>query len=128
MGLGDSEGVLDAVARGVDLFDCVWPTRLARHGRVLTPDGDFNLKRAEHRLSDQPLQYGCSCLTCSMYSRAYLRHLLTTGELSIHRLISLHNLTYTMELMQQVRSAIADGRFAEFHESTVARRLSPNPQ
>ena len=128
MGLGDSEGVLAAVARGVDLFDCVWPTRLARHGRVLTPDGDFNLKRAEHRLSELPLQDGCPCLTCSMYSRAYLRHLLTTREISIHRLISLHNLTYTMRLMQDVRSAIAAGRFTEFHAATIARRLSPSPK
>ncbi|MCJ7754713.1 MAG: tRNA guanosine(34) transglycosylase Tgt [Thermoanaerobaculales bacterium] len=128
MGLGDSEGVLDAVARGVDLFDCVWPTRLARHGRVLTPDGDYNLKRSEHRLSDIPLQVGCSCATCSTYSRAYLRHLLTTRELSSHRLLSLHNLTYTMGLMQDVRSAIADGRFAEFRAATVTRRLSPSPK
>jgi queuine tRNA-ribosyltransferase len=128
MGLGDSEGVLDAVARGIDLFDCVWPTRLARHGRVLTPDGDYNLKRSEHRFSDIPLQTGCTCLTCSTYSRAYLRHLLTTRELSSHRLLSLHNLTYTMTLMQDARSAIANGRFGEFHAATTARRLSPSPE
>ena len=128
MGLGDPEGVLDAIARGIDLFDCVWPTRLARHGRVLNPDGDFNLKRSEHRLSDLPLETGCACPTCSLYSRAYLRHLLTTRELSAHRLITLHNLAYTMRLMQDVRSAIARGRFAEFHASTAARRLSPNPK
>ncbi|MDH3260109.1 MAG: tRNA guanosine(34) transglycosylase Tgt [Acidimicrobiia bacterium] len=128
MGLGDSEGVLDAVARGIDLFDCVWPTRLARHGRVLTPDGDFNLKRSEHRLSELPLQAGCPCLTCSMYTRAYLRHLLTTGELSVYRLISLHNLSYTMRLMQDVRSAVAAGRFAEFHAATISRRLSPTAE
>ena len=125
MGLGDSEGVLDAVARGIDLFDCVWPTRLARHGRVLTSDGDFNLKRAEHRLADKPLQDDCPCPTCSTYSRAYLRHLLTTRELTVHRLISMHNLTYTMRLMADVRSAIADGRFSAFRAATVARRLSP---
>jgi queuine tRNA-ribosyltransferase len=128
MGLGDPEGVLDAVSRGIDLFDCVWPTRLARHGRVLTPDGDFNLKRTENRLSDLPLQEGCGCLTCSTYSRAYLRHLLTTRELSAHRLLSLHNLTYTMRLMKDARSAIAGGRYGEFHASTVARRLSPSPE
>ncbi len=127
MGLGDSEGVLDAVARGVDLFDCVWPTRLARHGRVLTPDGDFNLKRSEHRLSELPLQEGCPCLTCSTYTRAYLRHLLNTRELSVHRLVTVHNLTYTLRLMEDARSAIAGRRFADFHAATVARRLSPNP-
>ena len=128
MGLGDAEGVLDAVARGVDLFDCVWPTRLARHGRVLTPEGDYNLKRAENRLSDRPLQEGCPCLTCSTYTRAYLRHLLTTRELSVHRLITMHNLTYTMRLMQDVREAIGAGRFPEFHASTITRRLSPSPE
>jgi queuine tRNA-ribosyltransferase len=128
MGLGDPEGVLEAVARGIDLFDCVWPTRLARHGRVLTADGDYNLKRSEHRTSELPLQADCSCLTCSTYSRAYLRHLLTTGELSAHRLITLHNLAFTMRLMQDVRSAISEGRFAEFHSSTVARRLSPSAE
>jgi queuine tRNA-ribosyltransferase len=125
MGLGDPEGVLDAVARGIDLFDCVWPTRLARHGRVLTPDGDFNIRRSEHRESNIPLQSGCTCLTCSTYSRGYLRHLLTTRELSAHRLISLHNLAYTLELMGGARLAIGAGRFAEFHAATVARRLSP---
>lgn len=128
MGLGDPEGVMDAVARGIDLFDCVWPTRLARHGRVLTPDGDYNLKRSEYRLSELPLQPGCTCLTCATYSRAYLRHLLTTGELSAHRLITLHNVAYTMQLMQDVRGAIAGGRFAEFHASTVTRRLSPSAE
>lgn len=128
MGLGDPEGVLDAIARGVDLFDCVWPTRLARHGRVLTAEGDYNLKRSEHRLSSLPLQPACPCLTCSTYTRAYLRHLLTTRELGAHRLITVHNLAYTMRLMQDVRSAIADGRFAEFHASTVARRLSPSAE
>ncbi len=127
MGLGDSEGVLDAVARGIDLFDCVWPTRLARHGRVLTPDGDFNLKRSEHRMSGIPLQEGCPCLTCSTYTRAYLRHLLNTRELSIHRLLTVHNLTYTLRLMDDVRAAIGAGRFAEFHAATVERRLSPRP-
>ncbi len=128
MGLGDPEGVLDAVGRGIDLFDCVWPTRLARHGRVLTPIGDYNLKRSEHRLSDLPLQAGCNCRTCSTYSRAYLRHLLTTRELSAHRLISIHNLAYTMQLMRDIRSTIGEGRFAEFQAATVARRLSPNAE
>lgn len=128
MGLGDPEGVLDAVARGVDLFDCVWPTRLARHGRVLSPDGDFNLKRAEFRLADVPLQEGCPCLTCTSYSRAYLRHLLTTRELSAHRLITLHNLTYTMRLMENARTAIGAGRFDVFRTATVTRRLSPSSE
>jgi queuine tRNA-ribosyltransferase len=70
MGLGDAEGVLEAVARGCDLFDCVWPTRLARHGRVLTPDGDFNLRRSEYIRSAVPLHDECGCLACSRSAAA----------------------------------------------------------
>ena len=127
MGLGDPDGVLDAVARGCDLFDCVWPTRLARHGRVLTPDGDFNLRRAEFTEDGGPLADDCPCPACATVSRAYLRHLLQTKELSAFRLITLHNLHYTLSLMAGARSAIADGRFRSFHSDVVARRSNgPN--
>lgn len=122
MGLGDTEGMLDAVARGADMFDCVLPTRLARHGKVLTPDGDFNLKNAVHRDSLEPLQEGCTCFTCMNYSRAYLRHLLTTGELSVMRLVSMHNLHYTLDLMARARTAILDGRFENFRLDHHRRR------
>lgn len=122
MGLGDAEGVLDAIARGCDLFDCVWPTRLARHGRVLTPDGDYNLRRAEYAEDSRPLHTECSCRACRLVSRGYLRHLLQTKELSVLRLISIHNLTYTLSLMEETRRAIADGRFADHHQSVVERR------
>lgn len=122
MGLGDAEGVLDAIGRGCDLFDCVWPTRLARHGRVLTPDGDYNLRRAEFAADPGPLHPECPCLTCGTYSRAYLRHLLTTRELTIHRALTIHNLTYTLGLVSTAREAIADGRFSDFKEGVLARR------
>lgn len=122
MGLGDTEGMLDAVARGADMFDCVLPTRLARHGKVLTPDGDFNLKNAVHKESLEPLQEGCTCFTCMNYSRAYLRHLLTTGELSVMRLVSMHNLHYTLDLMARARVAILDGRFERFRLDHHRRR------
>lgn len=124
MGLGDAEGVLDAVARGFDLFDCVWPTRLARHGRVLTPDGDYNLRRAEFVHDPRPLHSECECRACRLVGRGYLRHLLQTKELSVLRLISIHNLTYTLGLMAQTRAAIADGRFAAHHAEVVERRLA----
>lgn len=122
MGLGDTEGVLEAVARGCDLFDCVWPTRLARHGRILTPDGDYNLRRAEYGSDGRPLDPECPCHACRTVSRAYLRHLLTTNELTCFRLLSIHNLTYTLDLMSQTREAITRGRFADFHASVLDRR------
>src|SRR5919106_2135696 len=82
MGLGDTDGILDAISRGADLFDCVIPTRLARHGKVLTRHGDFNLKVAEYEADSGPLDPDCDCHTCANHSRAYLRHLVRTGELS----------------------------------------------
>ncbi len=122
MGLGDTEGVLDAIERGCDLFDCVWPTRLARHGRIITEDGDYNLRRAEFALDPRPLAPGCACHTCSTVSRAYLRHLLTTNELTAFRLLSLHNLTYTLGLLSGARAAIAGNRFSAYRQEVVGLR------
>ncbi len=124
MGLGDTEGVLDAVGRGADLFDCVLPTRLARHGKVLTPDGDYNLRRAEFAESAEGLHPECSCPTCTAYSRGYLRHLLATGELLGQRLLTLHNLSYTLELLRRARDAIAAGGFDRFRREVELRRFS----
>lgn len=124
MGVGDTDGVLDAVARGVDLFDCVWPTRLARHGKVLSAGGDYSIKRAENAADPEPLEVGCGCLTCRRYSRAYLRHLRVTSELSAHRLLSLHNLHYTLDLMAAAREAIKAGRFEEFRRERATQRQS----
>jgi queuine tRNA-ribosyltransferase len=124
MGLGDPEGVLAAISRGADLFDCVWPTRLARHGRAITWSGDFNIKRLEFAEDDAPLDDGCGCLTCTTYSRAYLRHLHATGELTLHRLLSLHNLTVTQDLLRGAREAIESGTFSEYRERVVSARRS----
>ena len=114
MGVGDSLGMLDAIARGVDMFDCVWPTRLARHGKVLGWNGDYNLRSAAHTRDEAPLDQDCECLACSRYSRSYLRHLLRVGETTSQRLISIHNLTYATELMGSARRAILAGEFAGF--------------
>jgi queuine tRNA-ribosyltransferase len=122
MGLGDTEGVLAAIARGCDLFDCVWPTRLARHGKVFTAAGDYSIKRAEFADDDRPLEEGCDCRTCARYSRAYLRHLKATGELAAQRLLSIHNLRYTMRLMEGVRAAIEADEFAQFVTERISRR------
>lgn len=126
MGLGDTQGLLDAISRGADLFDCVIPTRLARHGKVLTREGDFNLKTATYETDEAPLDEGCGCHTCSNHSRAYLRHLVRTGELSAHRLLTIHNLAYTMDLVAGAADAIAEGRLDDFIEGVAhRRRVSP---
>jgi queuine tRNA-ribosyltransferase len=119
MGLGDPEGVLEAVGRGVDIFDCVWPTRLARHGRVLAATGDYNLRRAEFAADPEPLAQDCGCFTCAHHHRAYLRHLLSVNEITVFRLLTIHNLTYTLGLLKEARQAILEGRFGDF-----ARRVS----
>ena len=126
MGLGDAEGVLDAVQRGADLFDCVWPTRLARHGKALTLDGDFNVRRAENADAEGPIHSECRCSTCQTYSRAYLRHLIVTGELAAHRLLTIHNLHFTLELLREARKAIVDGTFEAYRTSIRDRRAFSN--
>ncbi|MGD2060366.1 MAG: tRNA guanosine(34) transglycosylase Tgt [Acidimicrobiia bacterium] len=111
MGLGDTDGLLEAIARGADMFDCVIPTRLARHGRALSRNGDFNVNRTEFAADEAPIDDRCRCLTCSRYSRAYLRHLVRMNELSVHRLLTIHNLTYTLDLVAGARRAIVEGHF-----------------
>jgi queuine tRNA-ribosyltransferase len=114
MGLGDTDGLLEAIERGIDMFDCVIPTRLARHGRALSTTGDFNVNRVEHSREDIPIDPGCRCLTCSRYSRAYLRHLVRMKELSAHRLLTIHNLTYVLDLVAGARAAIEKGSLAAY--------------
>lgn len=123
MGLGDTDGLLDAINRGADMFDCVIPTRLARHGRVLTREGDFNIRRVEFTDDEGPIDPECGCHTCQSHTRAYLRHLVRMNELSAHRLLTIHNLTYVLELMAGARSAIETGGLESFVESTRSRRL-----
>jgi queuine tRNA-ribosyltransferase len=127
MGLGDADGVLGAVGRGADLFDGVWPTRLARHGRVLTATGDYNLRRAEFAVDPSPLAADCACFTCSHHQRAYLRHLLAVNELSAFRLLTVHNLTYTMGLLRNARTSILKGTFAEFARGVASTRSAGDP-
>ena len=123
MGLGDTEGLLAAIARGADLFDCVIPTRLARHGRVLTSSGDYNLRQARYESDPRPLDANCDCLACRGYSRAYLRHLVRMNELSAHRLLSIHNLKYTLDLVAEAVEAISIGRFESHLGETLEDRL-----
>lgn len=124
MGIGDSEGVLAAIALGADIFDCVWPTRLARHGRVLTPEGDFQIRGARFAEDGRPLSGECECLACRLYSRGYLRHLVMTEEMLGYRLLTIHNLTYTLGLMRAARVAVEAGDFEAFCQETLGRRSS----
>ena len=110
MGVGDPVGMLESVALGVDQFDCVAPTRAARHGSIWTSTGRINLRNAVHATDDGPLDPACPCPTCARWSRGYLRHLLTVGEPTVWRLCSIHNLTYVLGLMDEAREAIATGR------------------
>jgi queuine tRNA-ribosyltransferase len=122
MGLGDTDGLLDAIERGADMFDCVIPTRLARHGRALTAAGDFNVNRVEFTDDTAPLDPECRCLTCSRYSKGYLRHLVRMKELSAHRLLTIHNLTYTLDLVAGARKAITEGNLSDYVTSVRESR------
>ena len=112
MGVGDPVGMLESIALGVDQFDCVAPTRAARHGTIWTSAGALNLRNAVHARDDGPLDGACPCPTCARWSRGYLRHLLSVGEPTVWRLCSIHNLTYVLGLMGEARAAIADGSLA----------------
>ncbi len=119
MGVGDPMGLMEAVALGVDQFDCVAPTRMARHGTVLTRRGRLNLRNAAFAGDDGPLDPDCDCVTCSRWSRGYLRHLLGVGEPTAWRLVSIHNLAVVLNLMAGARAAIAEQRFEAFRASTA---------
>lgn len=122
MGLGDTDGLLGAIERGADMFDCVIPTRVARHGRALSRTGDFNINRVEFAEDERPIDAECRCLTCDRYSRAYLRHLVRMSELSAHRLLTIHNLTYVLDLVAGATDAIEGGTFTRYRDSVLSRR------
>jgi queuine tRNA-ribosyltransferase len=121
MGIGDAPGLLEVIERGVDIFDCVLPTRLGRTGSALTPEGRLNLKNARFVRDERPLEEGCDCPACSRFSRAYLRHLVNQQELLGLRLLSLHNLRFLIRLTEAARAAIERGRLASLKAETLAR-------
>jgi queuine tRNA-ribosyltransferase len=114
MGIGDPDGILDVIARGVDMFDCVLPTRMGRTGTALTSHGRLNLRNARFTRDPRPLDERCSCPACGRFSRAYLRHLINQQELLALRLVSLHNLHFLLDLTRGARAAIESGRLAHF--------------
>ncbi|MDR1953390.1 MAG: tRNA guanosine(34) transglycosylase Tgt [Clostridiales Family XIII bacterium] len=117
MGVGSPDALFEGVERGVDMFDCVLPTREARHGSVMTSRGDLNIKNARYARDFGPLDPECDCYTCSHYSRAYLRHLFKSGEIMSAMLLSIHNLRFLTRTMEEIRQSIEDGRFLAFKES-----------
>ena len=121
MGVGKPEDLVEAVARGVDMFDCVLPTRNARNGQAFTADGPVTLKQARYARAAAPLDAECACYACRDFSRAYLRHLFMSGELLAYRLLTLHNVTFFLRLMREMRSAIAEGVFGPFQARFFAR-------
>jgi len=121
MGVGTPLDLVLAIDSGIDMFDCVMPTRVARNGTLFTSQGKMSIKRAEYKEDPEPLDPECGCYTCKNYSRSYLRHLFTTGEILGMRLNTTHNLFHYFELMGQARKAIQDGEWASFKDKIVSR-------
>jgi queuine tRNA-ribosyltransferase len=117
MGLGQPHQMVELVARGVDIFDCVLPTRVARHATVYTRTGTLNLRGAQYRLDGAPLEPGCGCYACQNFTRAYIRHLFKAGEILALVLVSLHNLHFYLALMRDIRSALDGDSFGPFREN-----------
>jgi len=121
MGIGDPEGVIEVIARGVDMFDCVLPTRTARTGSALTWEGRLNLRNAGFARDPRPLDAGCGCPACAKFSRAYIRHLVNQQEILGLRLLSLHNLRFLLDLVAAAREQIERGAFESWRADAIAR-------
>ncbi len=119
MGVGTPENILEAVERGVDFFDCVYPSRNGRHGNAYTNHGKMNLNNAKYELDERPLDEKCGCPACKNYSRSYIRHLMKAGEMLGMRLLVLHNLYFYNHLMEEIREAIEQERYSEFKKAKI---------
>ncbi len=123
MGVGTPVNILEAVDRGVDFFDCVYPSRNGRHGHVYTNDGKLNLFNAKYELDQRPIEEGCQCPACRHYSRAYIRHLLKAKEMLGMRLCVLHNLYFYNHMMEEIREAIDEGRYETYKRQKIDRYM-----
>jgi len=126
MGVGTPANIIEAVSRGIDMFDCVYPSRNGRHGHLYTHDGKININNAKYAEDDRPIEEGCACPACRRYSRAYIRHLHKSGEMLGLRLCVLHNLYFYNHLMKEIRDAIDEDRFSSFKDEMLYR-LSSGP-
>jgi queuine tRNA-ribosyltransferase len=123
MGVGTPEDLIENIERGIDMFDCVMPTRNARNGTIFTTFGRLSIKSAKFKEDPKPIDESCDCYTCQNYSRAYLNHLFRAKEITYGRLASIHNLYYYLDLMKKVREAIKIGKFQEFKKDFYLKRL-----
>lgn len=128
MGVGTPANIIEAVDRGVDFFDCVYPSRNGRHGHVYTHHGKLNLFNKKFELDPRPIEEGCQCPACRTYSRAYIRHLLKAKEMLGMRLCVLHNLYFYNHLMEEIRGAIEEHRYKEFKKTTLEGFLTPEEE
>jgi len=124
MGVGTPEDLVECIDRGVDMFDCVMPTRNARNGTLFTTSGRLNIKAGRYKKDHNPIDEACDCYTCRNYTRAYINHLFRAKELTYYRLATIHNLHYYLSLMKEARAAIIEGRFKDFKREFYARRES----
>jgi queuine tRNA-ribosyltransferase len=125
MGVGTPFDIINGISRGIDMFDCVLPTRLARHKTALTRQGKINLARAEHTRSFIPIDENCDCYTCENFTRSYIRHLILAKEILAPTLLSIHNLYTLIALTKEIRLAIVENRFSEFKNQFFASLSSP---
>ena len=121
MGVGTPANILEAVDRGVDFFDCVYPSRNGRHGHVYTNQGKLNLFNAKYEMDTRPIEEGCQCPVCQTYSRAYIRHLLKAKEMLGMRMCVLHNLYFYNTMMTEIRGAIEAGAYKEYKEEKIKK-------
>ena len=121
MGVGEPADILEGVSRGVDLFDCVLPTRIARHANAFTRNGKINLKNSKYKEDFTPLDETCDCYACKNYTKAYIRHLVNVKETFGQRLLSIHNIRFLIKLMEEIRTAIKEDRFLEYKEEFLSK-------
>ena len=121
MGVGSIDYLLEGIAKGIDMFDCVLPTRIARHGTLMTSQGRVNIRRAQYQDDFTPLDPECDCYTCKNYTKAYLRHLYVADEAFGKRLLSIHNVRFLIHLMEEARKAIQEDRFGDFREEMLMK-------
>lgn len=126
MGVGDPIDIIEGVIRGVDIFDCVLPTRIARHGQAFTREGKINFNNAKYKEDFSPVEEGCDCYTCKNYTKAYVRHLITTDEMLGGRLLSIHNIRFLIKLTEELREAIKENRVLEYKEKFLSKYNKKN--
>ncbi len=127
MGVGSPEDLVEGVARGIDMFDCVLPTRLGRNGALFTSEGRVNIRNARFARESGPVEQGCDCLACGRFSAAYLHHLFRNRELLGYRLATIHNVRFLVRMMEETRTAIVAGRFREFTDTFLGRYRGTDP-